>query len=400
MAILLVLGAHFVMEPNSAGLFSPVAGLWYRIGWAGVDLFFVLSGYLVTGLLFAEYRAHGRVDLKRFLVRRGFKIWPAYFAYVGFVGLWLVAKQWQGDDAGVGELWPNLLHVQNYFGTPRVHTWSLAVEEHFYLVGALLAALWLTPGRDAASVRGFPLLGAAALATLALVRFGEWTLRGPDAVNIFATHLRFDGLLCGSLLAYFAQFERARLAPLEARPALCLGLGVALAAPTLLLTPDHSAWIAGPGLTVMYVGFGLVVIAARGWEARRAPAPGRVRRALLGAMQRIGIASYGIYLWHVDLAQTPLVKVGAAAANWGVPAEAGWLLVTGAYVFIAFVTGTVLTRLIELPMLGVRDRLFPSRLEPAPARPPAEEPSLSPAGQLAALALPPAAGRSIAPGVG
>src|SRR2546421_454717 len=91
-AILLVIGCHFAVAPASAGTFAPVAEAWYRVGWAGVDLFFVLSGFLVSGLLLGEFRRRGRVDVPRFLIRRGLKIWPLYFAYLGFLVVWLAWK--------------------------------------------------------------------------------------------------------------------------------------------------------------------------------------------------------------------------------------------------------------------------------------------------------------------
>src|ERR1700761_2224153 len=67
-AILLVLGNHF-------GYFS----VWQRMGWAGVDLFFVLSGFLISGLLFDEWQRFGSIDFRRFYIRRGFKIYPAFY---------------------------------------------------------------------------------------------------------------------------------------------------------------------------------------------------------------------------------------------------------------------------------------------------------------------------------
>ena len=70
-AILLVLGRHLDYYP-----------LWSKIGWIGVDLFFVLSGFLVSGLLFHEFKEHGRINFRRFILRRGLKIWPAFYTYI------------------------------------------------------------------------------------------------------------------------------------------------------------------------------------------------------------------------------------------------------------------------------------------------------------------------------
>lgn len=359
-AILLVLGCHNVMAPAAAGALSPLGTLWHQVGWAGVDLFFVLSGFLVTGLLFDEYRTRGRIDLRRFLVRRGFKIWPAYFVYLAIVGAWLAIKRERGEGGSWAELWPNLLHVQNYFGTPRIHTWSLAVEEHFYLVGGLLAALCLTSARELVVRRFFPLAGALALVVLAALRFQEYTAWGPEQMNLFATHLRFDGLLCGAVLAYWDRFSPARLSAWQAQPGCCLVAGLVLAAPTLMLTPEYSAWMAGPGLSLMYIGFGFVLLAARGWEEQRSAL--RPRAGLIAtALQRIGIASYGIYLWHIDLAQVPVKKAVAMLLSRGVPGEIVWVVTTAAYVLLAYLVGTIVMRVIELPMLALRDSLFPSR---------------------------------------
>lgn len=99
-------------------------------GWAGVDLFFVLSGFLISGLLFAEYKKNGSIDFKRFFIRRALKIYPAFyfFLFVTFIA-----------EAGLHHLRPmgaflsEILYVQNYAPYIWPHTWSLAVEEHFYI---------------------------------------------------------------------------------------------------------------------------------------------------------------------------------------------------------------------------------------------------------------------------
>jgi peptidoglycan/LPS O-acetylase OafA/YrhL len=105
------------------------------IGWAGVDLFFVLSGFLIAHLLLQEFSARGRVNVVRFWTRRAFKIYPSlYFLIALSVSGALVLQ----TNLTAGKTVAELLFVQNYLPHLWQHTWSLAVEEHFYIVIALL----------------------------------------------------------------------------------------------------------------------------------------------------------------------------------------------------------------------------------------------------------------------
>lgn len=378
-AILLVIGCHYVVAPSDSGALSPLAGAWYRVGWAGVDLFFVLSGYLVSGLLFAEYRRTGAIDVRRFLVRRSLKIWPAYFAYLAFLALWFTWQSWHGKPVHVFEsLRANLLHLQNYFGTPREHTWSLAVEEHFYLLLAALGFVGLqVPWLRHRARRFFPGVALATVLALAAVRHAQFLSVGREGMNLFATHLRFDGLLIGTLLAYLHHFRPAALAWSARRPRTTLLAGVALALPVMIATPDLNAWTAGAGLSVMYVGFALFVLGTTRCE--QTPWGRRVfasRRGGWGA--RIGFCSYGIYLWHIDLAQTPWKKIAAALGTTPLPAEIVWLATTLAYVGMAILAGAFMSRLIEWPALALRERYFGATPRPRPSTPAPERVSAPP----------------------
>lgn len=79
-AILLVLGYHYQIDWWEAGLFQPVAMANMRFGWSGVDLFFAISGFLIGNLLLSEVDKYGRLDVRRFYIRRAAKIWPLYYA--------------------------------------------------------------------------------------------------------------------------------------------------------------------------------------------------------------------------------------------------------------------------------------------------------------------------------
>jgi peptidoglycan/LPS O-acetylase OafA/YrhL len=120
-AILLVLFTHTTVQPDEAGVLRPALAYLRYLGPSGVDLFFVLSGFLVGGLLLREVQETGRLDVRRFLIRRGFKIWPSYFAFLAFVGVWAVAVEGNSIRQGAWRLAPNVLHLQNYLGSPREH---------------------------------------------------------------------------------------------------------------------------------------------------------------------------------------------------------------------------------------------------------------------------------------
>jgi peptidoglycan/LPS O-acetylase OafA/YrhL len=365
-AILLVLGRHYVVQPENLGWVQPLAGGWTTIGWSGVDLFFVLSGFLVSGLLFGEYRKHHAIDVRRFVWRRGFKIWPPYLVYIGVVALWLGWKA-QGNWSHVWtELWPNIFHVQNYFHTPRVHTWSLAVEEHFYLAVAL-AFLWALRGQRAAGfLQRLPLIIVGLVAAITAARFVSYRADGGASLNLYATHLRFDGLLIGTLLAYWTHFQPEKIKRAARRPVALMLVGLALAAPVLILSPEANAYTAGFGLTAMYVGFGCVLV---GWlhldGVRWAQRMFATRAAAL--LGQVGFYSYSIYLWHVDLAQVPVRKLAEFALRANIPAGIVWVAATIAYVCAAYWVGVVLARLLEIPSLKLRDRMFPAATQ-APAR--------------------------------
>ena len=108
-AVCLVLGRHLHLPTDA----SPILETWKRGGWVGVDLFFVLSGFLVSSLLFKEYIRQGSVDVGRFLIRRGFKIYPAFWCMLTFT---LTVQNMQGTPPTRQCLFGELLFLQNYLG--------------------------------------------------------------------------------------------------------------------------------------------------------------------------------------------------------------------------------------------------------------------------------------------
>jgi peptidoglycan/LPS O-acetylase OafA/YrhL len=359
-AILLVLGRHPVVSPRSAGWLTPLAGLWSRIGGSGVDLFFVLSGFLVGGLLLSELKSRGRMDIGRFMIRRGLKIWPLYYLYLAFV---------LAVSHGGRFLWSSVLNVQNYDRLcPRQHLWSLAVEEHFYLLLPLL--LWLLRRQRAG--RWIPLVLMSMIVVVATARCAiNWGRPFAFVTHVFPTHLRIDGLLLGALLAWAYHFRPMIFDAIGRHRNAIFFLGLGLIAPMAVLKLEDTPFVYTFGFTLLYLGYGCILAAlvktpvGEGWMGRF------LEWRIAKVLAFVGVFSYPIYLFHKDTAQyllEPLARtlLGAAAEHsWLILFEPGpqYFVLTGLYVILAIAVGYAVGASIERPTLMLRDRLFPRRAQ-------------------------------------
>lgn len=345
-AVALVLGRHWPGEVPAelAWPLRKAAELWQRAGWAGVDLFFVLSGFLVGGLLFAERRERGRVAVGRFLVRRGLKIYPAFYAFLALT-LPLTAVDLRG-------LFGEAFFLQYYVGALWNHTWSLSVEEHFYLgAGLLIAGLARADRLDL--IR--PLFFAVAAACLGF-RIAGVMSGAPVASLVFPTHARVDALFFGVVLAQLQDADPERLAAFTRRRAAWLATSAAvLLALPVLLPLTESRFMASAGLTTTYLAFGAVLLLA----AHARPSLFESRACRLGAA--LGALSYSIYLWHM-----PVARVLEGLPFPGSPGTA-FLSRAASYAALSVAVGVAMSKLIEIPVLRWRDRRFPSRPREAPA---------------------------------
>lgn len=402
-AILLVLGCHFAAEltpsgpgaqpGQNAGWLKPLAAFFYFFGWTGVDLFFVLSGFLVGGLLFSELQTRGSLDARRFWIRRAFRIWPAYFGYVAVMMLLGTVAHHSFPDT-LRRWWPNLLHLQNYFPSPRPHSWSLALEEHFYLALplVLLACLSLASRSNSSGVAGAPkteadeghdsidgamrrlplVAGVVMLCCLGLRCALAWRYSGENYWFLRGqTHLSIDGLFFGVLLSYWHHFEPRRLDFARRNAMLLMLLGVALLSPMLFLRADVGAFVPTFGFTMLYLGYGCILLAfvtrPRGEGALGRWFESRAARALAG----LGVFSYPIYLWHLDAANKPIDWLARHQIGRALGSETQWLMLFALYIALAAGIGILWSRLLEKPSLAMRERLFPARaaaMEAVPAR--------------------------------
>jgi peptidoglycan/LPS O-acetylase OafA/YrhL len=361
-AILLVLARHPVADAREAGILTPVAETARTFGWTGVDLFFVLSGFLIGGLLFNEIRRRGRLDVGRFLVRRGFKIWPSYYVYLSFVALQLVRRRPAGQGVGdaLRPILPSVLNVQNYFGTVRYHLWSLAVEEHFYLILPPLLLIGLRFRRAGRAQTFVPGVVTGAVAVMLACTAARCLLNAERpygyATHLTPTHLRIDSLSFGVLLAYLYHREPSPLAFAAGRRAWLLAAGLALVAPMAFLDSEGDLRVSTWGYTLLYLGYGCILLAVV-----NTPATSWMTSLPTRLVAFIGTFSYPIYLWHGDLALAPVA--GLVAKGWlvAVPPTARWVLAMSVYVLVATAAGVVMSLAVERPTLYLRDRYFPPR---------------------------------------
>ena len=338
----MVILAHLPNAPRDAPRVLVWTADWFhQYGGLGVDLFFVLSGFLVSGLLFREYLTSGRTNVGRFLVRRGFKIYPAFYIFViSTVALRLRV----GDTLTSRDIASELLFVQNYGAHVWSHTWSLAVEEHFYL---LLAALVFVLCRVTPDMPFRRIPAIFCLTTIGvLIARALTNASGPyaAATHHFPTHLQIDALFTGVVLSYYfhnrpamASWVRRYSAALAFMAAVCLYLSQSLPAPT-------ARFLAGHLLTNL--GFGLLVLIA---VAVTSPRDGFSRVAA-----RIGAQSYSIYLWHAAVMGFGSVFVPRVV---GRPTTFYGTMVW--YVPGSFIAGLVAAKCVEFPALRLRERWFP-----------------------------------------
>ncbi|HWB38277.1 MAG TPA: acyltransferase, partial [Rugosimonospora sp.] len=264
-------------------------------GFLGVDVFFVLSGYLITSLLVAEYRRRGRIGLGGFYLRRARRLLPALYLLLAAVAVacaWLPAQahRLRGDIVtalAYATNWWLIFQKTSYFGdggNPPLldHLWSLAVEEQFYLLWPLLliAALWLARGRAWAAL-AVALLGTVGSTLLMAALYSPWQ----DASRVyFGTDTRAAALLVGAALAL------ARVP----RDFFAIGglVGLVLLVGFVGWVPDRSPALYHGGFLVVAVAAAMLVGAAAH------PALPLARVLGIWPLRFVGLRSYAIYLWH------------------------------------------------------------------------------------------------------
>jgi peptidoglycan/LPS O-acetylase OafA/YrhL len=346
LAVLLVLFRHLPNRDTSG-----VLHFVQTIGWTGVDLFFVLSGFLISGLLFKEFDRHGRLDVKRFWLRRGLKIWPSYFLTYGTA--MLATAIWLGDFKILISRIPNYVFVQNYMD-PAIrwtHSWSIAIEEHFYFILPLVLIVlarrkFVELPKIALAVCVAVLLQRVLLSTITDLRWANF---------YYPSHLRIDSLCLGVLISYLYHYQRELFVRIGSWwPAFVAAVPLIVLA--YMFPLERSAFSYTVGFTIFYLMFGGLVIAARVHPEFGSSGPQRL-------LAWMGIYSYTIYLAHSVIYELP----GMSALRLMMISRFGAIGDQLLFLGLSIAVGVAISHLIERPFLQLRAKWLPISSKSAPA---------------------------------
>jgi peptidoglycan/LPS O-acetylase OafA/YrhL len=286
-SILLVLSQHFTPWLTPGGFF-------------GVDIFFVLSGFLITSLLLQEWSLTNSIRLKDFYVRRALRLGPALITYLLVLGtcafLFLNKESAREIYLGIGltlayvSNWVLALNVQAPRGILAI-TWSLAIEEQFYLIWPLILSRLLI----FRLTRGW-ILGVLALGVVAVGMHRLWLLEAGATITrlYYATDTHADGLLLGCLVGCVLSWNLLPQSTSIRRFMKCAALTatVLIALMVLTITNDNTLLYVG-AFSVLSVAIAVVLMTLIAWPMRIATIVLRFK-----PLGWVGRVSYGLYLWH------------------------------------------------------------------------------------------------------
>jgi peptidoglycan/LPS O-acetylase OafA/YrhL len=354
-AIVLVLLRHAAL--SGLGLPMGYVGL---SGWMGVDLFFVLSGYLIGSQFFQQYIRGKTPAVGSFYLRRAFRILPAYWAILGLYFCFPTLR----EDTSMQSFWRFVTFTENLFfdsGQHQTfaHAWSLCVEEHFYLVFPLL--VWALMRRP--SWKKAVIVCLSILATGIALRAFAWLheLRHlPDLTNryleliYYPTPMRLDGLMAGVLLAAIRCFRPGWWERLMDHPYKVLAAGTVGLIGAIWLTRHRMSFEACV-FGFPAISFSVALITA----ACVSP------KCLLGTLRVPGVRAtaaitFSLYLCHMMAWQAVKTYLPAWVAHRGVQSFV-------IFMTAAFLAATLLYLLVERPFLLLRDRLDGQARPAAPA---------------------------------
>jgi peptidoglycan/LPS O-acetylase OafA/YrhL len=343
-AIIMVILHHIPWQYISHAKWAEPIWFFQRGGWMGVDLFFVLSGFLVSGIYFREYQKKKTISVTNFLIRRGFKIYPNFYLMIfvmillGYIFSVPISKS---------EIFSVVIFLQSYVQVNDYWfpTWSVAVEEHFYFLLSILFFIIYKFRKHKTTDNIFNKLPQYFIVLLTIVlSFRFWNYLHYENYNFLKqfgnTHIRIDSLMLGVVISYYYHFFPEKIIALKKYSWLIITVSALTIIPYAFILRIDNPWISVIGITHIYIVAGLVLISCLNLNI-----PNNIFTWIVG---RIGANSYAIYLWHsvilfwLQYAFEPSI----------------WLVIT--YIVSSLLIGELLTTYFENPILKLRDKLFPS----------------------------------------
>lgn len=357
-AIILVLMSHYM----SFVAHAPVFGAIGKVGWAGVDLFFVLSGYLIGNQILAPVVHGTTMSLKVFFARRLLRTVPNYYAVLAvylLVPLLLPSAPILGSSAP--PLWQLLTFTQNIglsYGQTFTHSWSLCIEEQFYVALPLIAlALVRRDSKHRARTGWCVLIGAIAFGIT--MRATAWLAHGDDlfaAQVYYSSACRFDELLPGVAIAMLRNFHPALFARLMSQGNAMFVAGLAAAVAVLYgITHDVANEFVTTtfGFSLVAASFGLLVCAAL--------SPSCVlNRVRMPGASSLALWSYAVYLVHKPI----FMALGPELKRLQIDPGTPWYVLV--VIAIGVAGGWLLFCCVETPFMRLRARLFRSNRSAVP----------------------------------
>ena len=333
-AVLLVLVSHFeVLAPQGLTGITFI-NHFFRGGYLGVDIFFVLSGFLITSLLLNEHETHSKIYLLRFYGRRFLRLLPALTFLLLLYSIITVLDGKEFSSISLG-IWASLFYYLNWqyvFSFPRSfgdlgYLWSLSIEEQFYIVWPAVVIL-LTKATKTVVVK---IIFVAILVVFVMWhRYSLWTTPSDipyKLVTVFVrTDTRIDSLLIGCITAFI--YQRRLISTKISKPLALLGAAVLFL--HLELSKPYTNYMFYGGFTVVAISVALIITGLT--DDTFFLSKLLSHRYIVG----IGKVSYGVYLWHYPIIKfiernfptaDKLIQVLLALFFTGLFTTASWILI-------------------------------------------------------------------------
>ncbi|HTJ28884.1 MAG TPA: acyltransferase [Acidobacteriaceae bacterium] len=377
LAILTVIAFH-ILDLHAAntipGALLPIV----RTCWMGVDLFFVLSGYLIGSQLLRPYAQGRRPSILTFYLKRFFRILPVYAVVLS---LYLAWPLWR-ESPHMAPPWEFFTFTENFFvhySTERAfsHAWSLCVEEHFYLLLPLITLLLARKPsirRTVTVLTGFFLFGVAFRAFVLFHWLQPMAQKDASWLIVYVkqiyypTYSRLDGLLAGVALALLRTFRPAWWQLFAQRGHALLLAGAALIAAAIYLSNDRFQSVTGAAAFGVVFAFPILSLGIALVTASALSHNGLLARLHIPGARAVATLAFTLYLSHKGILHLTTVFFPQISASGGLP----WIAL---FLACAFAAAALLYFAVERPFMLLRDRLLHQR-KPHPEEELRAEPAL------------------------